>query len=339
MTPANPAAWRPTASIRAAALLLAAVLAAALLFAAPARASFGFIATWGGLGTDFGQFNSPSGIVTDSEGNVYVADTDNNRIHEFDSAGSFVRKWGGFGSGDGQFNTPFAVATGPQGEVYVADTFNNRIEEFDSAGSFVRKWGSFGSEIEQFHFAAGVATDPRDDVYVAESFPNSRIQLFGEPPPTIAELTESVAALGLPQGFERSPRGEAPSGAGSARPGADRQRRQRHRGADRRAGSPERQAALRRGCGGPDRGRAGDRAIARLRVAPGIARLPVLAPGPPEGGPGLVLADERGNRERVGQGPPPYARRCPGGIPPGARTSAAPSGPAPPESRQACESS
>jgi len=35
----------------------------------------------------------------------------------------------------------------------------------------------------------------------------------------------------------------------------------------------------------------------------------------------------------------PTKRRCPGWIPPGARTSAAPSGPAPPESHQACESS
>ena len=34
----------------------------------------------------------------------------------------------------------------------------------------------------------------------------------------------------------------------------------------------------------------------------------------------------------------PYARRCPGWIPPGAQTSAAPSGPAPPESLQACDS-
>src|SRR6201999_1791261 len=35
---------------------------------------------------------------------------------------------------------------------------------------------------------------------------------------------------------------------------------------------------------------------------------------------------------------PPRARRCPGWIPPGARTSAAPSGPAPPESPEACDS-
>ena len=34
----------------------------------------------------------------------------------------------------------------------------------------------------------------------------------------------------------------------------------------------------------------------------------------------------------------PFARRCPGWIPPGAQTSAAPSGPAPPESPQACDS-
>ena len=54
--------------------------------------------------------------------------------------------------------------------------------------------------------------------------------------------------------------------------------------------------------------------------------------GRPKATPAWCLGTKRGNRERVGQSPPPCARRCPGWIPPGARTSAAPSGPAPPES-------
>jgi hypothetical protein len=39
---------------------------------------------------------------------------------------------------------------------------------------------------------------------VTETYPNSRIQQFGEPQPTIADLRESVAALGLGGGTAKS---------------------------------------------------------------------------------------------------------------------------------------
>src|SRR6185437_12894000 len=53
-----------------------------------------FITKWGSPGSGDGQFNSPTGIRTDSAGNVYVADFDNNRVQKFDSNGKFITKWG-----------------------------------------------------------------------------------------------------------------------------------------------------------------------------------------------------------------------------------------------------
>ena len=70
----------------------------------------------------------------DSSGNVYVADTDNNRIQKFSSSGVFLAKWGSSGSGDGQFNNPWGIAVDSSGNVYVADTGNNRIQKFSSSG-------------------------------------------------------------------------------------------------------------------------------------------------------------------------------------------------------------
>ena len=47
------------------------------------------------------------GIAADGSGNVYVADTANNRVQKFTSTGTFVTKWGSFGTGDGQFDAPY----------------------------------------------------------------------------------------------------------------------------------------------------------------------------------------------------------------------------------------
>jgi DNA-binding beta-propeller fold protein YncE len=44
-----------------------------------------YLTQWGTQGTGDGQFNNPAGVAVDASGNVYVADTDNNRIQVFGS--------------------------------------------------------------------------------------------------------------------------------------------------------------------------------------------------------------------------------------------------------------
>jgi len=46
-------------------------------------ASGTFITSWGGPGSLSGQFASPLGVAVDGDGNVYVADTGNDRIQKF----------------------------------------------------------------------------------------------------------------------------------------------------------------------------------------------------------------------------------------------------------------
>jgi DNA-binding beta-propeller fold protein YncE len=162
------------------------------------------LAQWGRFGSGNGQFNMPYSLAVGPSGDVYVADTGNHRVQEFNPAGGFVRKWGSFGSLDGRFNSPRGIAAGPGGELYVADTNNSRIEEFSADGGFLGKWGSLGSGDGQFQFAVGVGTDPLGDVYVTENYPNDRVQMFGDPPPTIADLIAEVEELHLPHGIANS---------------------------------------------------------------------------------------------------------------------------------------
>ncbi len=107
-----------------------------------------------------GELITPSGVATDAAGNVYVADTGNDRIQEFGALGNFLRAWGkdvvsagpgntGTGpeicvaaNGDtcragshatalgGEMKAPSGVATDVAGEVYVADTSNDRMQKF-----------------------------------------------------------------------------------------------------------------------------------------------------------------------------------------------------------------
>ena len=82
-------------------------------------------------------------VALDSAGNVYVADTGNDRIQKFSSNGTFITKWGSQLNGDGQFDAPEALTMDPKKSVvYVADTNNHRVQKFSSDGHFITKWGT-----------------------------------------------------------------------------------------------------------------------------------------------------------------------------------------------------
>jgi len=132
----------------------------------------------------------PRGLRVDASGNVWVADTGNNRIQEFSSSGAFVQTFGSLGGGNGQFVGPVGIAcfntngsSGPCNALDISDTGNNRIQQFTlntSPPTFAAAFGALGTGQGQFRGPFAVATEP-GLVFVADPY-NQRIQMFFDSP-------------------------------------------------------------------------------------------------------------------------------------------------------------
>jgi len=131
-----------------------------------------FIRSVGGFGSGTGQFNSPSGISLDPSGNVWVADTYNNRIQEFASDGQFLQALGVVA-----LTLPHGLAIDRSGNIWVASTFSHQVDEFAGDGRLLRTFGAGGSEVGQFRYPVGIAADSKGSIWVADSV-NNRIQEF-----------------------------------------------------------------------------------------------------------------------------------------------------------------
>ena len=144
-----------------------------------------------GYGGDAGpataaQLNSPYGVAVDSSGNLYIADTFNNRIRKVDAAGTITTVagtgGGGFGGDGGEatmarISFPNRVALDGAGNLYIADTYNDRIRKVDAAGMITTVAGSGGrgstgdagpAIAAQLNQPRGVAVDGAGNLYIAD---------------------------------------------------------------------------------------------------------------------------------------------------------------------------
>ncbi len=101
-----------------------------------------------GSGTN-AKFNSPQGVAIDGSGNVYVADTLNNRIRKIDSSSNvttFAGSTQGFTDGNGanaKFYYPKGVVIDNSGNIFVTDAWNNKIRKIDrlcKCNNYSWKW-------------------------------------------------------------------------------------------------------------------------------------------------------------------------------------------------------
>ncbi len=121
-------------------------------------------------------FDQPSAVACAPNGDIYVADTMNNRIRRIDHVTGLVSTVAGNGRvaedgpvGDGRSATearlfmPSDVALGPDGDLYVADTHHNRIRVVDRATGRIRTVagsGAFGNAPDAVPATEGALSAP-----------------------------------------------------------------------------------------------------------------------------------------------------------------------------------
>ncbi|MET9504308.1 RICIN domain-containing protein [Streptomyces sp. NPDC006622] len=132
------------------------------------------------------QLRYPREVAVDSEGNVYITDTDNHKIRKVTADGR-ISTFAGTGSanfsGDGglataaQLNLPMGVAVDRVGVVYIADSNNNRIRRVTTDGRIstfagtgvAGPLGDGGLAVSaQLRCPRGVAVDSEGNVYIAD---------------------------------------------------------------------------------------------------------------------------------------------------------------------------
>ena len=165
------------------------------------RATTGLISTVAGGGSSTADGGSalgfdlgwPSDVDVDLAGNLYVADTDRDKVFKITPAGILTTYAGtgaaGF-SGDGgwatnaKLNDPRNVAVAPSGAVFVADTLNHRVRRIDPDGSILTVAGTgvagFSGDgglgaAAKLDYPTGLAVEPTGSLLIVDTN-NNRVR-------------------------------------------------------------------------------------------------------------------------------------------------------------------
>lgn len=120
------------------------------------------------LSTLASSFTDPLGVATDSAGNVFVADVNNNAVKEIVAVGGKVSSSSVVNTIGNGFSYPKGVAVDGAGNVFVADFNNNAVKEIVAVNGAVSSSSAVNTVGSEFDRPFGVAVDAGGDVFVAD---------------------------------------------------------------------------------------------------------------------------------------------------------------------------
>ncbi|KPA16661.1 cell surface protein, partial [Candidatus Magnetomorum sp. HK-1] len=136
-----------------------------------------YISEWPDKNNDDIQLDGPEGIVIDIKGNLYIADSKNDRIVKRNPNGD-VESFGSRGKNKGEFRNPACITIDQYGYIYVSD-LTNRIQKFDLSTnpiSQITEWGAYGTTQGKFSNITGLTIN-NNKIYVVDQY-NNRVQQF-----------------------------------------------------------------------------------------------------------------------------------------------------------------
>ncbi|MFX0146007.1 MAG: PA14 domain-containing protein, partial [Candidatus Hodarchaeota archaeon] len=129
---------------------------------------------YGSPGSGDGQLNQPTDVAVDGVGNLYIVDTENERVQVWDWDGQYLRQWRitAANTVDGPH-----IVWGMSDLLFLTDPEMAQVHIYDRDGGVLAFWGEHGSLEGQFSKPIGVGFDQRVWVYVVDTY-NHRLQKF-----------------------------------------------------------------------------------------------------------------------------------------------------------------
>ncbi|HEX2647992.1 MAG TPA: hypothetical protein VHO95_12265, partial [Candidatus Dormibacteraeota bacterium] len=170
------------------------------------------------------QLNGPWGVAVDSNGNVYIADTNNNVVRRVDHATGVITTIAGTGvvgaGGDGrlavnaQLSGPAGVAVDGTGRVFIADSDNQRVRMVGGQGVIQTVVGTCSASpgfagdggpmaFGQLNYPLGLAVDSTGDILIAD-VDNNRVRAAVAPIVTGTVACQSPPGTPGPRGASQS---------------------------------------------------------------------------------------------------------------------------------------
>jgi sugar lactone lactonase YvrE len=154
-----------------------------------------WVTSWGSLGNQQGQFDTPHGIAVSPKNEVFVADRGNRRVQVFDVTGKFIRQFivdvpvttkgkvvFGVPTPDAKTGSQapgapdaLCMTPGPNPVLFIGDLYPSRIYKVSLEGKVLGVYGNPGRNLGEFGWIHAIACPSEDEIYVGELI-NWRVQ-------------------------------------------------------------------------------------------------------------------------------------------------------------------